>query len=196
MASRRVQRLQRHLRENAQERQEVAKKALGYLRVSTEKQAATGHGLEAQDQAVRAFAESQVYELVGDYHRCRRVRFHEARVYSGQGSAPGAQLAQERACSILWCGSLIASPATSPTPSPGQSLRNRLGWCCARSQNLSARPPLLGEMVFAVLAGMAAQDRKSITERTLAGKREKAVRRSLADLRPLATSATRKAAWL
>ena len=41
-----------------------ATRALGYLRVSTEEQAATGHGLEAQEKSVRAFAESQAYELV------------------------------------------------------------------------------------------------------------------------------------
>ncbi|OAH41039.1 resolvase [Methylorubrum populi] len=41
-----------------------APRAVGYLRVSTEEQAATGHGLDTQEKAVRAFAESQGYELV------------------------------------------------------------------------------------------------------------------------------------
>lgn len=40
-----------------------APRAVGYLRVSTEEQAATGHGLDTQEKAVRAFAESQGYEL-------------------------------------------------------------------------------------------------------------------------------------
>ena len=41
-----------------------ASRAVGYLRVSTEEQAATGHGLDTQEKAVRAFAESQGYDLV------------------------------------------------------------------------------------------------------------------------------------
>ena len=41
-----------------------ATRALGYLRVSTEEQAASGHGLDTQEKSVRAFAESQGYELV------------------------------------------------------------------------------------------------------------------------------------
>ncbi|KQP99709.1 resolvase [Methylobacterium sp. Leaf121] len=41
-----------------------APRAVGYLRVSTEEQAATGHGLDTQEKAVRAFAESQGYDLV------------------------------------------------------------------------------------------------------------------------------------
>ncbi|MFC7663996.1 recombinase family protein [Methylorubrum suomiense] len=41
-----------------------APRAVGYLRVSTEEQAATGHGLDAQEKQVRSFAESQGYDLV------------------------------------------------------------------------------------------------------------------------------------
>jgi hypothetical protein len=36
----------------------LATKAVGYIRVSTEEQAATGHGLEIQERAIRGFAES------------------------------------------------------------------------------------------------------------------------------------------
>jgi site-specific DNA recombinase len=39
-------------------------RAVGYIRVSTEEQAAWGHGLDVQERAIRSFAESQAYPLV------------------------------------------------------------------------------------------------------------------------------------
>src|SRR4051794_18505027 len=44
--------------------QSVAAKAVGYIRVSSEEQAVNGHGLEVQQRAIRAFAQSQGYELL------------------------------------------------------------------------------------------------------------------------------------
>src|SRR3954453_2736111 len=41
-----------------------AQNVVGYIRVSTEEQAATGHGLEVQERAIRSFCESQDYDLV------------------------------------------------------------------------------------------------------------------------------------
>lgn len=175
MASRRVQRLQRYLRENAQERQEVAKKALGYLRVSTEEQAATGHGLEAQERAVRAFAESQGYELVGvitDAGVSGSTKPEER-----PGFAQVLQLAQERAFSVLlvWKFDRLARHLTYAVTT-ANALREQYGVVLRSvTEPIDTATPM-GEMVFAVLAGMAAQERKSITERTLAGKREKAAK--------------------
>ncbi|WP_163614962.1 recombinase family protein, partial [Klebsiella pneumoniae] len=57
----------RALRRNAvqaAQRNEVRTLAVGYLRVSTEEQAQSGFGLEAQDEAVRAFARAVGLELV------------------------------------------------------------------------------------------------------------------------------------
>jgi predicted site-specific integrase-resolvase len=62
--SRRVGRLRARNKVQTDARAAIATKAVAYVRVSTEEQAATGHGLETQDKAVRAFAESQGYELV------------------------------------------------------------------------------------------------------------------------------------
>jgi site-specific DNA recombinase len=62
--SRRVARLQAQRQATDESRAAIATRAAGYIRVSTEEQAARGHGLEAQEKAVRAFAESQGYELV------------------------------------------------------------------------------------------------------------------------------------
>ncbi|NSW83185.1 MAG: hypothetical protein HPY90_07905 [Syntrophothermus sp.] len=50
MASKRVARLQRQTKQQAEEKQIVARKAVGYIRVSTDEQAAQGYGLNAFDQ--------------------------------------------------------------------------------------------------------------------------------------------------
>jgi site-specific DNA recombinase len=42
----------------------LATKAVGYIRVSTQEQATSGHGLEVQARAIRSFAEFQGYTLV------------------------------------------------------------------------------------------------------------------------------------
>src|SRR5579864_2661470 len=63
-ASRRVARLQARRQATSTAKAAIAAKAVGYIRVSTEEQAAHGYGLEAQERAIRAFAESQSYELV------------------------------------------------------------------------------------------------------------------------------------
>jgi site-specific DNA recombinase len=62
--SKRVQRLKRRASGVETARAEVASKAVGYVRVSSEEQAASGFGLATQEAAIRAFAESQGYELL------------------------------------------------------------------------------------------------------------------------------------
>jgi site-specific DNA recombinase len=62
--SRRVARLQARRAVTDSAKAAIATKAAGYIRVSTDEQAARGFGLEVQEKAVRAFAESQGYELV------------------------------------------------------------------------------------------------------------------------------------
>lgn len=64
MASKRVTRLQRQARKQAEAQQVIAQKCVGYVRVSTDEQASIGYGMEAQEKAIRAFAESQGYELI------------------------------------------------------------------------------------------------------------------------------------
>lgn len=62
--SRRVGRLKARNKVQSDAKASAATRAIGYLRVSTDEQAATGYGLETQEKAVRAFAESQAYDLV------------------------------------------------------------------------------------------------------------------------------------
>src|SRR4051794_3903942 len=63
-ASGRVRRLQAKRQAQATSHAATAQLAAGYVRVSTEEQATHGHGLESQERSIRAFAESQGYQLV------------------------------------------------------------------------------------------------------------------------------------
>src|ERR1700704_1474864 len=63
--SKRVQKLQAQRIARLEQVTDVSKKVLGYVRVSTEEQASKGHGLDAQERAIRSFAESQGFELIG-----------------------------------------------------------------------------------------------------------------------------------
>ena len=63
--SNRIRLLKRRATDHAVQAESLATKAVGYIRVSTEEQAVNGHGLEVQDRAIRSFAESQGYSLLG-----------------------------------------------------------------------------------------------------------------------------------
>lgn len=173
VASRRVARLKQLTLVQQQEQKSVAHKAVGYVRVSTEEQASAGYGLEAQEKAIRAFAESQGYELV------------EVVADAGVSGAkrpedrPGfrrvLELAEQKAFSILlvWKFDRLARNLTYAVTTVN-TLRERYGVVLRSvTEPIDTATPM-GETIFAILAGMAAQERRSITERTLAGKKEKA----------------------
>ena len=62
--SKRIRLIRARAKSDAEQSESVAAKAVGYIRVSTEEQAVNGHGLEVQERAIRAFADSQGYELL------------------------------------------------------------------------------------------------------------------------------------
>jgi DNA invertase Pin-like site-specific DNA recombinase len=63
--------------------------AIAYIRVSTQKQAKSGLGLEAQADAIAAFAKAEGYKIVG------RFTEHE----SGKGADTLERLSEARQCS-------------------------------------------------------------------------------------------------
>jgi site-specific DNA recombinase len=143
--------------------------------VSTEEQAATGHGLEIQERAIRSFAESQGYTLV------EIVRDAGVSGAKRPEDRPGFQrllkLAEARQFSVLllWkfdrlARNLLFSVTTvdALTEQYGIVLRSV-------TEPIDTATPM-GAMIFAVLASFAAEERRVITGRTLAGKKEKAAR--------------------
>ena len=173
--SKRVQRLIQQ--EQAKQRNEsaVAQIALGYIRVSTDEQVRRGYGLETQEKAIRAFAASQGYELidvVGDPGVSGATK-----PASRDGFKNVLELAETGAFSILlvWkidrlARSLVHAVTTANDLS--QHLNVVLRSVTEPIDTASA----MGQTIFAILAGMAQQERQVITERTLAGKKAKANR--------------------
>jgi site-specific DNA recombinase len=173
--SKRVQRLKRRAHAVETARAEVASKAVGYIRVSSEEQAATGFGLATQESAIRAFAASQGYELVdivSDPGVSGATRPDER-----EGFRRIVELAEQGAFSVLlvWKFDRLARQIVYAVTA-ANDLQERHG-----VQLRSVTEPIdtatpMGRTVFAILAGMAEQERQVITERTFLGRREKASR--------------------
>ena len=173
--SKRVARRKAKIKVQETSRAAIATKAIGYLRVSTEEQATHGYGLEAQEKAVRAFAESQGYELVdvvqdpgvsGATRPADRPGFRSILEAASAGRASVLlvykfdRLAREIRYAVTTVAELgeqhnvvirsVTEPIDTSTP--------------------------MGRTLFAILAGMAETEREAITERTKGGRIQKASR--------------------
>lgn len=173
--SKRVQRLIRQENAKAREQKEHAQTALGYARVSTDEQARKGYGLQAQERAIRAFAESQGYDLLSVVRDAGISGATPPDKREGFGEI--LELAKARAFSILlvWkidrlARSIVYAITTANELRESHSVTLR---SVTEPIDLSTA---MGQTLFSILAGMAQQERQSITERTLAGKRAKASR--------------------
>jgi site-specific DNA recombinase len=173
--SKRVDRLKRRARAVSTARAEIVSKAVGYVRVSSEEQAATGFGLATQEAAIRAFAQSQGYEMV-DVVVDAAVS-GATKPAEREGFRRIIEMAEQGAFSILlvWKFDRLARQIVY-TVTAANDLSERLG-----VQLRSVTEPIdtatpMGRTVFAILAGMAEQERQTITERTFLGRREKATR--------------------
>lgn len=171
--SKRVQRARARKAVVAETRDLVATKAVGYVRVSTEEQAQHGHGLEAQRRAVSAFAESQGYELAsvavdagvsGATRPADRRGFGEALAFFAQ-----------RAASVLlvYRFDRLARDIRHAVTTVAE-LGEQHGVTLRSVTEPIDTSSAMGRTLFAILAGMAEQERIVITERTTGGKIQKA----------------------
>ncbi len=171
--SKRIKRLRTQAKAETQTHKHVSDKVLGYCRVSTDEQAANGYSLAAQREALTAFARSQGSDLV-------RIIADEAvsggtRPEERKGFKEVLKLAEDGAFSVLlvWkfdrlSRSLLDSVVTV------NSLRVKHGIVLRSVTEPIDTSTSMGEMIFALLAGFAAEERNAITRRTLIGKRQKA----------------------
>lgn len=147
--------------------------AIGYVRVSTDEQAEHGHGLEVQEKAIRAFAESQGYELIDV------VADPGISGATAPADRPGFRSILERARAgrfsilLVWKFDRLARHIVYAVTAVSDlaNLHN----CAIRSvtEPIDTATPM-GRTIFAVLAGMAEHERHMITERTWNGRKEKA----------------------
>lgn len=171
-------RAQRSLRRNAvqtAQKAAVRDKAIGYLRVSTEEQAQSGFGLEAQEASVRSFAEA-----IG----CELVAIEADPGVSGStrpGDRPGFARILERAARREFSVILVKR---------FDRIARNIGYAVTTSNALvddhgvtirSVTEPIdtgsaAGKMLFAVLAAMAEGERDAIVDRTKGGRIQKATK--------------------
>lgn len=151
----------------------VAQVAVGYVRVSTDEQAATGHGLATQETAIRAFALSQGYELAqvivdggvsGSILPSNRPGFRQV-----------IELAEAGAFSVLlvWKFDRLARRLAYAITTANDLQEKHGVHLRSVTEPIDTATPM-GRTLFAVLAGMAEQERSAIIERTILGRKEKA----------------------
>jgi site-specific DNA recombinase len=173
--SKRVQRLKRRAHAVETARAEVASKAVGYIRVSSEEQASSGFGLTTQEAAIRAFAASQGYELlevVSDPGVSGATKPGER-----EGFRRIVEMAGRGAFSVLlvWKFDRLARQIVYAVTAANDLQEQHGVQLRSVTEPIDTATPM-GRTVFAILAGMAEQERQVITERTFLGRREKASR--------------------
>ena len=148
-------------------------KAVGYVRVSTEEQAQHGQGLDAQQRAVRAFAESQGYKLVEVIADPGISGATKPADRPGFGKV--LELAEAKAFSVLLVYKFdrLARQIVYAVTAVNE-LSERYGVVIRSvSEPIDTATPM-GRTIFAIFAGMAEQERETITDRMHGGRREKA----------------------
>src|SRR4051794_39368820 len=171
--SNRIRLIRARANSEATQDQLIAAKAIGYIRVSTEEQAVHGHGLEVQERAIRAFADSQGYELL--------ELIADPGISGARAPAerPGFRrvltLAHERAFSMLlvWKFDRLARSLLFSVTTVNE-LQERHG-VVLRSvmEPIDTATPM--GMIFAILASFAVKERRVITSRTLPAEKRRRV---------------------
>ena len=180
--SNRIRLLRARSTDRAFQAEALATQAVGYIRVSTEEQATTGHGLEVQDRAIRSFAESQGYTLVdvvsdpgvsGAKRPEDRPGFHKI-----------IELAKARKFSmlLLWKFDRLARNLLFSVTTV-HDLKEQYGVVLRSVTEPIDTASAMGGMIFAILASFAAEERRVITgERSPARKKKPHAVASLAVL--------------
>ncbi|MBP2494696.1 MULTISPECIES: recombinase family protein [Methylobacterium] len=171
--SRRVARLRARNKVQAEAKATASTRAVIYTRVSTDEQV-TGHGLEAQERAVRAFAESQSYEVVGivsDPGVSGAVRPADR-----PGFATILQMAEARSFEILLVAKIDRLSRDVRHALMTVSDLAELHGVAFRSvtEAVIDTSNSIGRMFFTFFAGMAEQERYLIRDRTAGGRTTKA----------------------
>ena len=171
--SRRVGRLKARTKVQTDARAAIATKAVAYCRVSTEEQAATGHGLETQERAVRAFAESQGYQLV-EVTSDPGVS-GATRPADRPGFARVLELAAASAFTVLLVYKFdrLAREIRYAVTTVSDLAEQHEVMIRSVTEPIDTATPM-GRTLFAILAGMAEGERFAIRDRTAGGRQTKA----------------------
>ena len=176
VGSRRVGRQRARNKVQAETKAARATRALGYLRVSTDEQVASGHGLDTQEKAVRAFAESQAYELIDvltDAGVSGATKPTERPAFSRV-----AELAATGAFDVLLVAKidrLSRDIRHALTTVSDLAEQHEVAFRSVTESVIDTSNPM-GRTFFAIFAGMAENERYVIRDRTAGGRLAKAVK--------------------
>lgn len=169
-------RARRAIRRNAvqtAQRAEVRALAVGYLRVSTEEQAQSGYGLDAQEDAVRKYADAvglELIEVLTDAGISGTTRPADR-----PGFARVLELAAERRFSVLLVKrfdrlarniALAVTTSAELDTAHGVTIRSV-------TEAIDTGSPA-GKLIFSVFSAMAENERDAIVDRTKGGRMQKA----------------------
>lgn len=172
--SRRLGRLRARSKIQTEAKAAAATRAVGYLRVSTDEQAATGHGLESQEKALRAFAESQGYDLVevvsdpgvsGATRPADRPGFGRALELAAAGAIDVLLVAK--------IDRLSRDIRHAMTTVSDLAEQHEVAFRSVTESVIDTSNPM-GRTFFAIFAGMAENERFVIRDRTAGGRMAKA----------------------
>ncbi len=172
--SRRVARLRARNKVQAQAKATTATRAVIYLRVSTDEQVVSGNGLEDQERAVRAFAESQSYalvEVVVDPGVSGAVR-----PVDRPGFSRVLAMAEARAFDVLLVAKidrLSRDIRHALTTVSDLADLHEVAFRSVTESVIDTSNPM-GRMFFTIFAGMAENERYVIRDRTAGGRATKA----------------------
>lgn len=172
--SKRVSRIKSRSKAAADTKAASATRAMAYVRVSTEEQAATGHGLDSQEKAVRAFAESQGYELV-DLVSDPGVS-GATRPADRPGFARILEMAEAKGFDVLLVAKIDRLSRDIRHAMTTVSDLAELHGVAFRSvtESVIDTSNPMGRTFFAIFAGMAENERFVIRDRTAGGRVQKA----------------------
>lgn len=151
--------------------------AIGYLRVSTEEQARSGAGLDAQRAAIKAFAELRGLEVIA-WHVDEGVSGAKAPMNRPALAAALQDLATGPG-SVLLFGKADRVGRRAADLLALRERAEREGWTLASADAQVDLTTPAGRMMFTMLAGVAEMERELIQARTregLAAKRAQGVR--------------------
>lgn len=171
--SKRIERLLKKAKTKQKEAQERAQIAVGYVRVSSDRQVKRGHGLASQERAIRAFSESQGYDLLAIVRDAGVSGATQPA--TREGFRQVLELAEAKAFSILlvWKIDRLARSIVHAVTTVNELMETYGVVLRSVTEPIDTASPL-GQTIFSVLAGMAEQERQAIVQRTLSGKRFKA----------------------
>lgn len=152
-------------------REASSKRAVGYIRVSTEEQATHGHGLEVQRKAIEAFAESQGYDLDGIFADPGISGATLPSARPGFGQVLG--LVAAGGIVLVWKFDRLARNLRHAIATVHDELIARDVELRSVTEAAIDTGSPMGRMIFAIFAGMAEGERETITLRTTSGRLEK-----------------------